>query len=66
MIVLVTLGKGPVSYKSKQQTRIALSTCKAEYYSTTNVPKEGIHLRQLMEEIFNEPINGTTVIWEDN
>jgi hypothetical protein len=29
---LFTLGRGPITYKSKQQTCDALSTCEAEYY----------------------------------
>jgi hypothetical protein len=27
---------------------------------------EGLHLRQLIGEMFNAPITGTTTIWEDN
>jgi hypothetical protein len=63
---LFTLGRGPVSYKSKQDTCVAQSTCEAEYYSAADATKEGLHLRQLMEEIFNAPITETTTIWEDN
>jgi hypothetical protein len=61
-----TLGRGPISYKSKQQTCVAQSTCEAEYYSAADATKEGLHLRQLMGEIFNAPILETTTIWEDN
>jgi hypothetical protein len=63
---LFTLGRGPISYKSKQQTCVAQSTCEAEYYSAADATKEGLHLRQLMGEIFNAPITETTTIWEDN
>jgi hypothetical protein len=49
-----------------QQTCVALSTCEAEYYSATYATKEGLPLRQLMGETFNEPIDGTTTIWENN
>jgi hypothetical protein len=45
---------------------VAQSTCEAEYYSAANATKEGLHLRQLMEEIFNSPITETTTVWEDN
>jgi hypothetical protein len=62
---LFTLGRGPISYKSKQQTGVAQSTCEAEYYSAADTTKEGLHLRQLMGEIFNAPITKTTTIWED-
>jgi hypothetical protein len=63
---LFTLGRGNVNYKSKQQTSVAQSTCEAEYYSATDATKEGLHLRQPKREIFNEPINGITAIWEGN
>jgi hypothetical protein len=43
------------------------TTCEAEYYSAADATKEGLHLRQLMGEIFNAPITDeTTTIWEDN
>jgi hypothetical protein len=45
---------------------VAQSTCEAEYYSAAHATKEGLHLRQLMGEIFNAPITETTTIWEDN
>jgi hypothetical protein len=45
---------------------VAHSTCEAEYYCAADATKEGLHLRQLMEEIFNSPITETTTIWEDN
>jgi hypothetical protein len=63
---LFTLGRGPISYKSKQQTCVAQSTCEAEYYSAVDATKEGLHLRQLLGEIFNAPITETTTTWEDN
>jgi hypothetical protein len=49
-----------------QHTYVARSTCEAEYYSTTDATKKGIHLHQLLGEIFNAPITGTTTIREDN
>jgi hypothetical protein len=45
---------------------VAQSTYEAEYYSAADAIKEGLHLRQLMGEIFNAPITETTTIWEDN
>jgi hypothetical protein len=59
---LFTLGRGPINYKSKQETCVAQSTCEAEYYSAADATKEGLHLRQLMGEIFNAPITETTTI----
>jgi hypothetical protein len=43
-----------------------MSTCEAEYYLLADAANEGIHRRQLMEEIFDEPVSGTTTKWEDN
>jgi KUP system potassium uptake protein len=45
---------------------VAQTTCEAEYYYAVDATKEGLHLRQLMGEIFNVPITETTTIWEDN
>jgi hypothetical protein len=45
---------------------VAQSTCEAEYYSAADATKEGLHLQQLLGEIFNYPITETTTIWEDN
>jgi hypothetical protein len=63
---LFTLGREPISYKSKQQTCVAQSTCEAEYYSAADATKEGLHLRQLMGEIFDATITETTTILKDN
>jgi hypothetical protein len=41
---------------------VAQSTCEAEYYSAVDATKEGLHLRQLVEEIFNYPIIESTTI----
>jgi hypothetical protein len=56
----------PIIYKSKQHTCVAQSTCEAEEYSAVDATKEGLHLRQLLGEIFDAPITETTTIWEDN
>jgi hypothetical protein len=47
---------------------VAQSTCEAEYYYAADATKEGLHLRQLLREIFNSPITETTTmaISEDN
>jgi hypothetical protein len=63
---LFTLGRVPISYKSKQHTCVAQSTCEAMYYSAAYTTKEELLLRQLMGEFFNSPITETTTIWEDN
>jgi hypothetical protein len=63
---MFTLGRGPVTYKSKQQACVALSTCEVGYYSAAYATNAGLHLGRLMGEIFDEPIDETTTIWEDN
>jgi hypothetical protein len=45
---------------------VAESTCEAEYYYAADATKEGLHLRQLLGEIFNSPITEATTISEDN
>jgi KUP system potassium uptake protein len=45
---------------------VAQSTCEAKYYSAAHATKEGLHLWELMGEIFNAPITETTTIWEGN
>jgi hypothetical protein len=48
------LGQSLVSWLSKKQSLIALSTCEAEYYALTEGGKEAIHLRRLWWEIQNQ------------
>jgi hypothetical protein len=55
---LFTLGRGPISFKSKQHTCVAKSTCEAEYYSAADATKEELHLRLLN--------HANTVSVEDN
>jgi hypothetical protein len=63
---IFTLGTGAISYRSRQQTCVAQSTCEAEYYSATDATREAIHIRQLLGEIQGVPVSDTTTIWEDN
>ena len=41
---------GLISWRSKKQPIIALSTCEAEYVAMSNATKEGLHLKQLLDE----------------
>ena len=45
------LNSGPVSWKSKKQSTIALSSCEAEYISLTFAVQEGMFLIQLMRDM---------------
>lgn len=59
--------EGPaISWKSKKQSSIALSTCEAEYIALSMAAQESIYLLQLMKDI--DPYNryDSSVIYEDN
>ena len=59
------LSGGAVSWKSRKQTCVALSTSEAEYVALANAAQEVIWMRQLMENLEckqSEP----TVVYEDN
>jgi hypothetical protein len=45
------VGSSLVSWGSRKQSVIALSTCEAEYYALTEGAKEAIHLKRLLWEI---------------
>ena len=45
------LGSGPISWQSKRQPIVALSTCEAEYIGQTQAAKEAIWLRNLLREL---------------
>ena len=56
---------GPVSWQSKTQKSVALSTAEAEYMALSDAAKEAMHLRALMLSLGLE-VPGKTVIYEDN
>src|SRR3982074_2233528 len=45
------IGDGLVSWNSKRQTTVALSTAEAEYMAATQATKEALWLKQLLNEI---------------
>jgi len=59
---------GPVSWKSKQQTTVALSSAEAEYMALCEAAKEAVHLRWLLQDI--DPVYKASgkpaIIFEDN
>ena len=59
------LSGGPVSWRSKKQSSVALSTAEAEYVAHSGAAQESIWLRQLLTELGNPPL-GQTTIFEDN
>ena len=59
------LANGPISWKSKQQKTVALSSTEAEYMSLTAASQEALHLRSLLP-ILGVDVTLPTVIYEDN
>ena len=59
------LNNGVISYKSKLQPSVTLSSAEAEYMGLADEAQEVIYLRRLLEEI-GYPQVGATLIWEDN
>jgi hypothetical protein len=58
-------GDGAVTWKSKTQTSVALSTCEAEYMALCEAGREAVHLRYLLKDLGVSTANPTT-IYEDN
>ena len=56
---------GPVSWKSRKQDTVALSTAEAEYVALSSAAQECIWLQRLLCEL-GKPLGGPTVILEDN
>jgi hypothetical protein len=56
---------GAVSWSSKRQELVSLSTTESEYVAATHGMKEAIWLRSLLSEIF-EPIEPPTTLFSDN
>lgn len=50
------LGSGAISWQSKRQNTVAMSTCEAEYIGQSNATLEAIWLRQLLSEMLPESI----------
>jgi hypothetical protein len=59
------LANGPISWKSKEQKTVALSSTEAEYMSLTAAAQEALHLRSLLP-IIGVDTTLPTVIYEDN
>ena len=56
---------GAVSWLSKKQATVALSTAEAEYVALSTATQEAIWLRRLLADV-GEPPEGPTEIYEDN
>ena len=56
---------GAVSWLSKKQATVALSTAEAEHVALSTATQESILLRRLLADV-GEPPEGPTEIYEDN
>lgn len=56
---------GPIVWKCRKQTNVALSTCEAEYYAITEATKEVLWLHTLMND-FEIEVCRPTIILNDN
>ena len=60
-----TLGSGAISWSSKKQPTVALSSTEAEYRAACSAATEAVWLRRLLEEL-GAPQSTSTLIWCDN
>ena len=63
------VGTGAISWNSKRQPTVALSSCEAEYMGQTQCTKEAIWLRGLLRELLAQYKHGdlqTTILYGDN
>ena len=56
---------GPISWLSKKQAVVTLSTAEAEYVALSTAAQEAVWLRQLLK-VFKVPLEQPTLIKEDN
>jgi hypothetical protein len=57
-----TLGSGTVSWKSRQQDLVTLSTCEAEYVAASEAACEAVFLRNLLAEIGHSQREPTLIL----
>ena len=62
---LFQMAGGPVSWKSRKQDSVALSTAEAEYIALSSAAQETVWIRRLVTELGMEP-EGPTTLMEDN
>lgn len=55
-----------VSWKSKKQTIVALSTCEAEYIAISSITKEAMWLSRLRSEILRDDLRNAVQLYIDN
>ena len=60
------LANGPVSWFSKKQATLSMSTAESEYVALSQAAQEAVWLRRLLEEIGMDLTQNPTLIHEDN
>jgi hypothetical protein len=60
------VGGGPISWKSKLQSTVALSSCESEYIALCAAAQESVHLRYLFLELVPDVKGTPIVVFEDN
>jgi hypothetical protein len=63
---LIILNGNVISWKSKKQPTLSLSSTEAEYKSLGDITKEVMWIKTLLKKVFNVKIPGPTPIHEDN
>ena len=63
---LILFNNNVVSWKSKKQNTISLSTTEAEYKAIGDAVKEVMWIKIILKNIFNIKLNIPTPIYEDN
>jgi hypothetical protein len=63
---LFHIGSGAISWQSKRQGVVALSTCEAEFLGQTQATKEAVWLRRLLNELNMNQGPNATIICGDN
>ena len=55
----------PITWSSRKQTLVTLSSTEAEYVALSEAVKESLWIRRLLRD-FNQDIDGPVIIYEDN
>ena len=57
---------GAVSWSSKRQEAVAMSTCESEYYAMVEASKEALWLNRLLKELGYNGATPSALLWVDN